>query len=447
MKLSAWVLFAACSAGLAPCAQMPPGVQRPMGGPPVDASQRKVAVDDLAKQLKENYVFPEVAARAGEFIQKQLDSGAYDRDSTAMAFCDDLTRDLRSISKDKHMRVGVRPPGEKPVADDSPEARERMKREMRLVNYGFQKVEILPGNLGYLDLRMFMTPSIAGETAVAAMNFFGNCDALIFDLRQNGGGEPAMIQLLSTYLFAEPTHLNDLYFRKGEKRDQFWTLPYAPGPKMVDVPVYVLTSALTFSGAEEFANNLKVLKRATLIGETTGGGANPGEGFPVAPFFQCFIPTGRAINPTTGTNWEGTGVEPDIKVPARDALRVAQTEALKALKAKTKDSDESARYDWLLSGVEAQAHPSAFSPKELEAFSGTYGPRKVWVEEGRLRVQREGRPAFFLVPMTGTTFTLEGSDDVRFTFKQGPDKRVTGVAIAYSDGRKDEAPRTQGAPR
>jgi retinol-binding protein 3 len=421
--------------------------QSPMGSQTIDAAQRKQAVDDLCKLMKENYVFPDVAARTAEFIQKQLASGAYDRDTAAVAFCDDLTRDLRSISKDKHMRVGVRPPGENPVADDSPEARERMRQQMRQENFGFEKAEILPGNIGYLDLRMFLTPLIAGETAVAAMNFLGNCDALIFDLRQNGGGEPAMIQLLSTYLFAESTHLNDLYFRKGEKRDQFWTLPYAPGPKLVDVPVYVLTSSYTFSGAEEFANNLKVLKRATLIGETTGGGANPGEGFPVAPFFQCFIPTGRAINPTTGTNWEGTGVEPDIKVPARDALRVARTEALKALRAKTKSPEESATYSWLLEGVDAQAHPATFTAKELEAFAGTYGPRRVWVEEGRLRVQREGRPAFFLVPMTGTTFTLEGSDDVRFAFQRGPGQRVTGVAISYSDGRKDEAPRTEGPSR
>jgi hypothetical protein len=437
-----WLTMAmACWVGLTLLAQTP------LGGPPVDASQRKEAVNDLSKALKENYVFPEVAAHAAEFLQKQLASGAYDRDTAAVAFCDDLTRDLRSVAKDRHLRVGVRPPGETPVVDDSPEARERMKQEMRRVNYGFQKVEILPGNLGYLDLRMFMTPLIAGETAVAAMNFLGNCDALIVDLRQNGGGEPAMIQLLSTYLFSEPTHLNDLYFRKGEKRDQYWTLPYAPGPKLAGVPVFVLTSSRTFSGAEEFANNLKVLKRATLVGETTGGGANPGEGFPIAPFFRCFIPTGRAINPTTGTNWEGTGVEPDLKVPERDALLTAQREALKALKTKATTPEQGSRYDWFLEGVEAQQHPATFTPDELEAFAGTYGPRRVWVEKGRLMVQREGRPAFVLVPMTGTTFALEGSQDVRVTFRHGTGQGVSGVVISYSDGGRDEAPRTTGNSR
>jgi hypothetical protein len=288
-----------------------------------------------------------------------------------------------------------------------------------------------------------MTPQIAGETAVAAMTFLGNCDAIIFDLRKNGGGEPAMIQLLSTYLFAEPTHLNDLYWRKGDKRDQFWTLPYAPGPRLVNVPVYVLTSAHTFSGAEEFANNLKVLKRATIVGETTGGGANPGEGFPFDPFFWCFIPTGRAVNPTTGSNWEGTGVEPDIKVPEAEALAVAQMEVLKAFKAKAVDSRDRARYDWSIEALEAAASPVSFTAKELASFAGTYGPRKVWIENGQLIQQREGRSKLTLVPMTGTTFTAKGVDYVRFTFVKNEKGQVSKVVLTYDNGTRDEDARTQ----
>ena len=413
------------------------------GPPPVDGAQKKQAVESLSRSLKENYVFPDVAEKAAEFLQKQLASGAYDKLGNAADLAQALTKDLQAVAKDRHLRVGVRPPDEKPVADDSPEARERQKREMRQTNFGFEKVEILPGNIGYLDLRGFMTPQIAGETAVAAMNFLGNCDALIFDLRKNGGGEPAMIQLLSTYLFAEPTHLNDLYWRKGEKRDQFWTLPYAPGPKLVQVPVYVLTSSHTFSGAEEFANNLKVLKRATIVGETTGGGANPGEGFPFDPFFWCFIPTGRAVNPTTGTNWEGTGVEPDIKVPEADALAVARMEALKGLKAKAEDPQDRARYDWSIEALEAAARPASFTAKELVSFAGTYGPRKVWVENGQLIQQREGRSKLTLVPMTGTTFTAKGVDYVRFTFVKDEKGQVSKVVLTYDNGTRDEDAKTK----
>lgn len=411
--------------------------------PPVDAAQRKQAVQSLSKLLNENYVFPDVAAKAGEFLQQQLASGAYDKAENAAALAHALTKDLLAVAKDRHLRVGVRPPDEKPVVDDSPEARERQRREMRRTNFGFEKVEILPGNIGYLDLRGFTTPQIAGETAVAAMTFLGNCDALIFDLRYNGGGEPSMIQLLSTYLFEEPTHLNDLYWRKGDKRDQFWTLPYAPGPNLAQVPVYVLTSSHTFSGAEEFANNLKVLKRATIVGEATGGGANPGEGFPFNPFFRCFIPTGRAINPTTGTNWEGTGVEPDIKAPEADALAVAHLEALKALRAKAADAKDRAGYDWTIEALEATASPATFTAKELSSFAGAYGPRKVWIEDGHLVQQREGRSKLTLLPMAGTTFAAKGVDYIRFTFVKDEKGRVSKVVLTYDNGTRDENARTE----
>jgi retinol-binding protein 3 len=413
------------------------------GPPPVDAAQKKQAVESLSRLLKENYVFPDVAEKTGEFLQKQLASGAYDKADNAADLAQALTNDLQAVAKDLHLKVRVRPPDEKPVADDSPEAMERMKREMRKENYGFKRVEILPGNIGYLDLRMFMSPQIAGETAVAAMNFLGNCDALIFDLRKNGGGYPEMIQLLSTYLFDQPTHLNDQYFRKDDKRDQFWTLPFAPGPKLVSVPVYILTSPQTFSGAEEFTNNLKVLKRATVVGETTGGGANPGERFPFDPFFRAFIPTGRAVNPTTGTNWEGTGVEPDIKVPEVEALAVAHLEALKALKAKAGEPKDRLRYDWSIEALAAAGSPATFTAKELASFAGTYGPRKVWIEDGHLVQQREGRSRLTLVPMTGTTFTAKGVDYVRFTFVKNEEGQVSKVVLTYDNGTRDEDARTQ----
>jgi retinol-binding protein 3 len=417
--------------------------QSPGGPPSVDESQKKLAVEGLSKLLQENYVFPDVAKQMSDRLAGQLASGAYDKAGDARAFAMALTQDLQAVSKDLHLRVGVRPPGEKPVADDSPEAMEQMKREMRRENYGFEKVEILPGNVGYLDLRGFLPPSMAGETAVAAMNFLGNCDALIFDLRKNGGGDPEMIQLISTYLFDKLTHLNDLYYRKDDKRNQFWTLPYAPGPRLVQVPVFVLTSSHTFSGAEEFANNLKVLKRATVVGETTGGGANPGERFPFDPFFSAFVPTGRAINPTTGINWEGTGVEPNIKVPQAEALGVAHAEALKALKAKAQDPKEQARFDWSIEAIEAARKPASITAKEMEAFAGSYGPRKVWIEKGKLVQQREGRAKLTLVPMTGTTFSTEEADYVRFTFLKDEKGKVTKLVLTYDNGDRDEDARTK----
>lgn len=406
----------------------------------LDAAQKKQAVEELSNLLADNYVFPEVATKVSDVLRQNLAAGSYDSDGDASSFARALTRDLQAVAKDRHLRVGPAPPGWKPPEESEAE-KARQDESLRKENYLFEKLEILPGNIGYMDLRGFIETRIAGDTAVGAMAFLANCDALIFDLRQNGGGDPVMIQLLSSYLFRESTHLNDLYFRKGDRRDQFWTLPYVPGKQLVDVPVYVLTSGETFSGAEEFTNNLKVLKRATVIGETTGGGANPGEAHAFGCCFRVFVPTGRAINPTTGTNWEGTGVEPDIKVPAPEALAVARVEALKALAAKATRPEERARYAWLGEAAEASLHPVRLAAKEMESLVGTYGPRKVWLRDGVLTYQREGRPSLVMTPMTATTFVLEGIDDARFTFPKGPGGKVNKIVVTYSDGRVEESPK------
>ncbi len=205
-----------------------------------------------------------------------------------------------------------------------------------------QTVERLDGNIGYVELRAFFPAEApgAGDAAAAAMRLLAHTGALIIDLRRNHGGDPSMVALLSSYLFSESVHLNSLYWRANDFTQQFWTFPYVPGPRFVDKPVYVLTSGETFSGAEEFTYNLKNLKRATIVGETTGGGAHPGDDFPITPHFGVWVPTGRAVNPITGTNWEGTGVAPDIRVPADEALDVAYAAALRHV---VEHADESAK--------------------------------------------------------------------------------------------------------
>ena len=167
---------------------------------------------------------------------------------------------------------------------------------------------------------MFADPKFCGPTAIAAMNFLANANAVIFDLRENGGGHPAMVALISSYLFCKPTHLNDLWERKDDKTEQYWTLSYVPGKRLAEQSAYVLTSSRTFSAAEEFSYNLQQLDRASIVGETTGGGAHPVSGYRIDDRFQVMVPFARAINPISKTNWEGVGVKPDVEAPAAEAL-------------------------------------------------------------------------------------------------------------------------------
>jgi retinol-binding protein 3 len=313
---------------------MPLNAQQPQQEPDltIDAATRSAVIDVLVKELNETYVFPETAKKMESDLRTRIGAKEYDSITSGRAFAEKLTADLQAISKDKHLRVRFSPsvlPSRQDRREPTAAEIEQGRWFNRRVNYGFEKVERMNGNIGYIDLRGFSDEEAGAETVAAAMTFLKNTEALIFDLRQNGGGNPAMIALISSYLFGDkPVHLNDLYWRKENKTEEFWTKPESAKVKFGNKDIYVLTSNYTFSGAEEFAFNLKNLKRATIIGETTGGGAHPGGVVRLADHFGVFIPSGRAINPISKTNWEGTGVEPDIKAPKEQALKIAYIAAL-----------------------------------------------------------------------------------------------------------------------
>jgi len=305
---------------------LPPGTSVSDLNFKIDVATRARVIDGAIAQLNESYVFPETAKKMADAVKAKQKKGEYDSITDGGAFAKMLTENFQEVSHDKHLNVDFSPAPMPKRSEGPPDAddRARRRKDMERMNCGFDKVEILSGNVGYLKFNFFADPEVCGPTAVAAMNFLANVDAIIFDLRENGGGDPKMIAFISTYLFSEPTHLNDLWERKGDSTHQYWTLPYVPGKRLDGKPAYVLTSKETFSGAEEFSYNLKNLKRATIIGETTGGGAHPVSGHRIDDHFMIGVPFARAINPISKTNWEGTGVEPDVKVPAADALTTAQ---------------------------------------------------------------------------------------------------------------------------
>jgi hypothetical protein len=302
----------------------------------IDAATRARVIEGAITKLDEFYVFPEISKKMGEAVRERQKRGEYDSVTDGDAFAKVLTDNFQEVSHDKHLRVDFSPAvmPERPEGPPDADAVGQYRKQMEHINCGFHKLEILSGNVGYVKFDMFADPEICGLTATAAMNFLGNVDAIIFDLRENGGGDPKMVALVSSYLFSKPTHLNDLWTRKTDTTEQYWTLPYVPGKRLEGKPAFVLTSKGTFSGAEEFTYNLKNLKRATIVGETTGGGAHPVSGHRIDDHFMIGVPFARAINPISKTNWEGTGVEPDVKVPATDALAMAQKLAMAKLEPK-----------------------------------------------------------------------------------------------------------------
>ena len=290
----------------------------------LEKSEKEAVVEKVGELLTVHYVFPDRAALAKAKIASALAAGDYDEIADPTAFAQRMTADLQAVTHDKHMRVfaafGQAPP---PVAMPPPPPS----------NAGFARVDRLKGNIGYIKLLNFPGPGPFNLAADQAMADLASTDALIIDMRDNGGGSPESVTYLCSFLFdpKTPVHINDLIFRKPGTNEftttQFWTRPEAA--TYYKKPVYLLTSKRTFSGGEEFVNDLKVQKRAKVYGETTGGGANPGGGMPIDPRFGIFIPNGRAENPVTKTSWEGTGVTPDVAVDEKQAFQAAVLDILR----------------------------------------------------------------------------------------------------------------------
>jgi hypothetical protein len=401
--------------------------QTPAEKPPdkvIDSKIQLEVIDSVTQALNEIYVFPDVAKKMEKHLRQQYKKKAY-RDITSLdEFTKKLTEDLREISHDKHLWVRF--------------ASDELLAQFRRDNFCFKELKILDGNVGYVDFRCFSEATEAGHTAIAAMNFLAYTDAIIFDVRQNGGGSPSMIQLITSYFFPEPVHLNSFYVRKSDSTQQFWTQSCVQGPRMTNVDLYVLTSNYTFSGAEEFTYNLKNMERATIIGDTTGGGAHP---IDIKPFpnlnIGMSLPFGRAVNPITGTNWEGTGIAPHICVPQEQALDVAHLEALKKLEQKTDDPDRKAQLKWAMDGLQVKLNPVTVPENQLQAYVGQYGPRRIWVEDGKLFYQRGEASKYELIPMGNHRFMIEELGYFRVQFVLDDKGQASEIIGQYDSGRTD----------
>ena len=298
----------------------------------MDAVERRRVIDAAVVILRKYYVERENAQKMADALLAHEKRGDDDNVTAGDAFAALLTRQMRDLSPDRHLTLDYsqNPLPEHP-AGQTPEALARYRSAMKQLNCTFEKVEILPHNIGYLKLNSFPDPSVCQSTAKAAMASLNRADAIIFDLRDNRGGEPAMVMLIAAYLFDHPEYM---YNPRENTTERSWTRSPVPGNSLADKPAYILTSRSTFSAAEHFSYDLKMLKRATLVGETTGGGAHSGVWHRIDDHFGMGIPETKAINPFATNDWAEIGIEPDVKVRAPDALVTAEKLAQDKLRKK-----------------------------------------------------------------------------------------------------------------
>ena len=304
---------------------------------------KEEVINEAAEHLEGKYVLPDVGRAMAEDLRNKLEAGVYSNIGDVEEFTRLITEHILAVSNDEHLWVYFSDPPVPTMAeflDQTPQEAEQELARLRSYNFGFIHVDRLGGNYGYIESLGFFDASLAESTVASAMDLLQYTDGLIIDLRRNGGGEGSMGTLLASYLLGpQPTHINSIYWRIPDEIEEVWTSDNLEGAWYgTDRPVYILTSSDTFSAAEGFSYALQAQGRATIVGEITGGGAHPGGVERIREYFSIFVPHARSINPITGTNWEGTGVTPDVIVPAEEAMRAAQVLLLEELIKNSEDS-------------------------------------------------------------------------------------------------------------
>lgn len=293
---------------------------------------RAESISQLARKL-DDYVFPEMGKRITDSLAAKFARSDYDAITDFAEFGRAVTRDMFNVSSDRHLLIRYSPTDVADIRrratlsgaereDDTIRRRTTAARD----NFGFARVEVLPGNIGFLKLNRFEQANFAAETAFATMAFLSHAETLVIDLRHNNGGWTSLVQILCSYFFAyedisTETKLWETHTPYLDDVHQGWVLPHVPGRRFAETPVYILTSGRTYSAAETFIDALQSRGRATVVGETTRGGAHPTRGPEVLnDYYILKMPVGRKINPVTGGNWEGVGITPDVAVESGSAL-------------------------------------------------------------------------------------------------------------------------------
>ncbi len=411
-------------------------------GRELSVKEQAKLIAEICEKVENLYPFPDIGKRTSDAINDEYNQGKYAGYTDPHDFANRMTTDLERFSNDTHFRLMYDPEGavqmkklkDVEVAEESLTAREA--RIERWNNYGFKELKILEGGIGYLDLRLFFAASYAGGVAVAAMDFLSECNAVIIDLRYNGGGWDDMVNLLLSY-FAESgrgvmfnvaqSTLDSSYYASS-------TLPYVPGERLNGVPVYVLISRGTASAAEAFAAQIKcVNSRATLVGETTAGAENPLGAVVIGDDYILDIPVWRKIYSAYDIAWEGKGVKPDVEASVLEALQAAHMDALEKLAGSATHEEIKDRYQWALDGVRAVYEPLSIPIEILDSYVGNYGTRKVTCIEGELYYQYKDRAKRKMMAVTSDYFVVENYDFFRVRFIR-KNNEVSVLREIFTDG-------------
>lgn len=384
---------------------------------------RNAALDAIKTQFRESYVFPEMRPKIIERLDRGQKSGRYDVDDPFL-FAERITEDLRDVAHDKHLSLQINPAAyAAAVAAPKSDAGEDafMRRQAIRNHHGLTEMKRLPGNIRYLKISGFEW--VNDETGAAyddAMHFLKDGDAIIIDLRDNGGGSHGAVRYLVSHFMDADTL--EMTFQEGSKPPvQSRTLEYLPAGRLKGKPLYVLINGFTGSAAEAFAYDVQQYKLGELIGVKTAGAANNNKLLPVAPNFILSVSYGRPVHPVSQSNWEGVGVAPDVETPSAQAFDLAQVRALDRLTADAKAPEARVEYAWAKTGVEARLHPVTLAPSALAALAGRYGkpgmgpgPIEIAYRDDALWLVRPGRPTARLSPLTQDgLFAIEGTDFMR----------------------------------
>ncbi|WP_417491717.1 S41 family peptidase [Maricaulis sp.] len=420
----------------------------------IDPASRSAAIAEIGTLIADNYFDAGLARQ----IATSLDALNQDADIETVTSGNMLAAILTDQLQQTDRHFEVRWRGAEQVAQTRAEWAAQEAQEagaanepadpdrwasLRRNNFAFGELSLLEANVGYLNLTGFAPLEPAEPTARAALAYLAHTDALIIDLRENGGGSPDMVQyLLSHFLPAGSEVLYNTFLPRAGEPVEMRTLPAHPAGHRPDVPLYILIGPETLSAAEALAYHLQAMQRATLVGETTAGGANPGDFFLASSGYSVFIPTATSRNPVTGTNWDGIGVTPDIAVPAGLALDQARLEIYRQIAATSEVPDQAFAADWQAGLLAAELDPWVPSERQLQAYAGQYGPRHVSVVDGELVYQREGQEAHTLLPLRENMFRFAETSEYRLEFAGAGSGRADTLILRLENGAMDASPRS-----